>query len=103
MYSSDAQPLFEFGKRFRNTLRLCPFSQTIVIGGFGNITKGEMDFWDLKSQSEIGQSKSPCASKILWSACGRYVLTCVLHERLKVDNGFQIFRANGTKVLPKSQ
>jgi uncharacterized protein with WD repeat len=103
MYNSQAQPLFEFGKRFRNTIRLCPFSQTIVIGGFGNITKGEMDFWDLKSEKELGSNKSPCATKILWSACGKYLLTCVLYERLKVDNGFKIFRANGTKLLPKAQ
>lgn len=38
----------------------------------------------------------------MWSACGRYILTAVLYERLKVDNGFNIFRANGTKVLLKS-
>lgn len=101
MYNHDAQPLFEFGKRFRNTLRICPFSQTLLIGGFGNITKGEMDFWSLDSHKEHGSSKSPCATKMLWSACGRFVLTCVLHERLKVDNGFTLFRANGTKMLAK--
>jgi len=25
MYNADGQPHFEFGKRFRNTIRLCPF------------------------------------------------------------------------------
>lgn len=76
------------------------------MGGFGNINHGEMDFWSLDALKEInknGKTKAPCASKILYSACGRYILTCVLYERLKVDNGFMLFRANGTKMLPKSE
>lgn len=61
-----------------------------------------MDFWTIESQNEIGKGKAPCATKIEWSACGRYILTCVLYERLKVDNSFNIYRANGTKALEKS-
>lgn len=30
-------------------------------------------------------------------------MNSVLYKRLKVDNGFQIFRANGSKVLDKQQ
>jgi len=67
-----------------------------MLGGFGNITKGEMDFWDLKNLKEIGNSKAPCSTRLEWSACGRYLLTAVLYERLKVDNEFKITRANGT-------
>lgn len=73
----------------------------MMLGGFGNITKGEMDLWTLDTQTEIGKGKAPCATKIEWSACGRYMLTCVLYERLKVDNCFNIYRANGTKALEK--
>ncbi len=46
LYDKDCNPLFEFGKRYRNTIRICPFSQCAMIGGFGNLT-GEIDFWDL--------------------------------------------------------
>jgi uncharacterized protein with WD repeat len=90
MYNADGQPHFEFGKRFRNTIRICPFSNSLMIGGFGNITKGEMDFWSLDQQKEIsiGKPKFPCATKTQYSACGRYLLTSVLYERLKVDNCF---------------
>lgn len=62
-----------------------------------------MDYWKMDGLKEIGTNKSPCATKLDWSMCGRYVLTCVLYERLKVDNNLQIFRANGTKVLAKQQ
>lgn len=62
-----------------------------------------MDFWSVDTQKEIGHGKAPCATKIDWSACGRYILTRVLYERLKVDNGFTICRANGTKVIEKPE
>lgn len=87
MYNADGEPAFEFGKRFRNTMKICPFGNSMMIGGFGNITKGEMDFWSLENLKECGKTtKFPCSSKMEWTACGRYILTSVLYERLKVDN-----------------
>lgn len=46
LYDKDCNALFEFGKRYRNTIRICPFSQLLLIGGFGNL-KGEIDIWSL--------------------------------------------------------
>jgi translation initiation factor 2A len=60
LYDKNCTALFEFGKRFRNTIRICPFSQLAMIGGFGNLP-GEMDFWDLKNLKQIGKAKSHCA------------------------------------------
>lgn len=48
LYDKDCNALFEFGKRYRNTIRVCPFSQLLLIGGFGNL-KGEIDFWSLET------------------------------------------------------
>ena len=41
----EGVPFYEFGKRFRSLVSFCPFSSILMLGGFGNITKGEMDFW----------------------------------------------------------
>lgn len=46
LYNKGGSPLFEFGKKFRNTIRICPFSNAVLIGGFGNLA-GEVDFWSL--------------------------------------------------------
>ena len=40
------------------------FLLQILIGGFGNITKGEMDLWSLETHKEIGKTKFPCATRI---------------------------------------
>ncbi len=49
LYDKNSNPVFEFGKRYRNTIRICPFSQTALIGGFGNLA-GEVDFWNLENR-----------------------------------------------------
>ena len=79
MYDKDANPLFEFGKRFRNTIRVCPFSQLVMIGGFGSLD-GEMDFWELTSMKNIGKAKSECAVGVDWAPNGTHFMTSVLYE-----------------------
>lgn len=56
LYDKNCQALSEFGKRFRNTIRVCPFSQIAMIGGFGNLA-GEIDFWDVRSMKQLGKTK----------------------------------------------
>ena len=58
LYDKNSNPLFEFGKRYRNTVKICPFSQIALIGGFGNLA-GEVDFWSLENHKEIGKTKAP--------------------------------------------
>ena len=95
MFDKNCNPVFEFGKRYRNTLRVCPFSSILLIGGFGNLA-GEVDFWDLNGHKEIGKTKAYCSVKVEWSPDGKYVLGAVLYERVKVDNEVKIFSAMGT-------
>lgn len=94
MFDKNCNPTFEFGKRYRNTLRVSPFSNVLLIGGFGNLA-GEVDFWDLDSHKEIRKTKAYCSVKVEWSPDGKYVLGAVLHERVKVDNEVKVFSAVG--------
>jgi translation initiation factor 2A len=100
LYDKNCQPLFEFGKRFRNTIRICPFSQLVLIGGFGAL-KGAIDFWSLDTLEEVGTAKSDCAIDIEWSSDGKSIITSVLWERVKVDNILNLFTGCGKKILPK--
>lgn len=97
LYNKNAEPTFEFGKRYRNTIRINPFNSIAMIGGFGNL-KGDIDFWDLTKHQEISHSKAYCAVKTEWLQDGRNFLTAVLYERVKVDNEFKIISASG-KVI----
>lgn len=95
LYDSWCNPLFEFGKRYRNTIRICPFSSVLLLGGFGNLA-GEVDFWSLDTLKEIGKTKAYCTVSSEWAPDGKHLLTSVLFERVKVDNEIKVFRANGS-------
>ena len=97
LYDKNSNPLFEFGKRYRNTVRICPFSQAALIGGFGNLA-GEVDFWNLDTNRELGKTKAYCTVGIEWAPNGKFVLSSVLYERVKVDNELRIYNALGVQL-----
>ena len=102
LYDKNCNPIFEFGKRYRNTIRVCPFSQLAMIGGFGNLT-GEIDFWALDTLTQVGKTKSYCSVGIEWAPDGINLMTSVLYERVKVDNMINVFTASGKKLLGKGE
>lgn len=98
LYDKNCKPLFEFGKRYRNTVRICPFSQLALIGGFGNL-KGNFDLWRLDKLEDVGSAKADCAITIDWSPDGQNIMTAVLYERVKVDNQINLFSGCGNKEV----
>jgi translation initiation factor 2A len=78
-----------------------PFSNIVLIGGFGNLA-GEVDFWDLETQKDIGKTKAYCAVGVEWAPDGKHILTSVLYQRVKVDNEVKIYKANGQLICSES-
>lgn len=98
LYDKDCNALFEFGKRYRNSIYVCPFSQLCMIGGFGSL-KGEMDFWSLDTLEQVGKARSDCAIGIEWAPDGKNMMTSVLFARVKVDNQINMYNGCGKKLL----
>lgn len=69
-----------------------------MIGGFGSL-KGEIDIWSLDRLEQVGKTRSDCAIGIHWAPNGRYLMTSVLYERIKVDNMISLFNGCGKKLL----
>jgi len=61
-----------------------------------------VDFWHLDSLKEIGNTKAYCSVGVEWAPDGRYLMTSVLHDRVKVDNEIKIFSATGKLLCSKS-
>jgi uncharacterized protein with WD repeat len=68
-----------------------------LIGGFGNLA-GEVDFWNLETNRELGKTKAYCTVGIEWAPNGKFVLSSVLHERVNVDNELRIYSALGVQL-----
>ena len=73
------------------------------MAGFGNLP-GDMTFYDKKADAKckvMGTTRASNGVSLEWSPCGRYVLTATTAPRLRVDNGFQVFKYNGDLLAQK--
>lgn len=95
LFGLDCKPKCDFGAAPRNTVKWDPFGRLVCIAGFGNL-QGQMDFWDVKKLKKIGSATAHCAAHFEWAADGLHVLTAVLSPRIRVDNGYKVWRCDGT-------
>eukprot|EP01027_Heterolobosea_sp_BB2_P006199 GEZU01009394.1.p1 GENE.GEZU01009394.1~~GEZU01009394.1.p1 ORF type:complete len:690 (-),score=234.09 GEZU01009394.1:63-2132(-) len=95
LFDTKANPVFDFGTSPRNTARWNPQGRFLCLAGFGNLA-GDMVFWDMYTKKQIGTANAHSAASYEWSPDGRYFMTATLFQRLKVDNGFKIWKYDGT-------
>ncbi|EKX45057.1 hypothetical protein GUITHDRAFT_94821 [Guillardia theta CCMP2712] len=97
LFDEKCKAIFDFGTGSRNTISWAPHGRFLLLGGFGNIS-GNLEFWDNNRKKLIANVKAPGTTNWSWSPCSRYFLTATLFPRLRVDNGFTIFKYDGTSV-----
>ncbi|KAF0700205.1 Aste57867_9259 [Aphanomyces stellatus] len=95
LYDNKACPVFEFGSAWRNVISWSPHGRFLCLAGFGNLP-GNMDFWDRNKLKKLGSTKAECATVHGWSPDSRYFATATTFPRVRVDNGFKIFKYDGT-------
>ncbi|CAH0480102.1 unnamed protein product [Peronospora belbahrii] len=95
LYDNKALPIFEFGAAPRNHVSWSPHGRFLCLAGFGNL-RGDMDFWERNKLKKMGSATSNSATTFAWSPDSRYFATATTFPRLRVDNGFKIFRYDGT-------
>jgi len=79
----------------RNTAKWSPCGRMLCIAGFGNLN-GLIDIWFVKKLMKVGVCKAPFSSYFGWSPESAYLMTAVLSPKMTVDNGFKIFKFDGT-------
>ncbi|GJQ13508.1 hypothetical protein GpartN1_g5299.t1 [Galdieria partita] len=89
------EPLFDFGTGTRNTISFSPHGRFLCLGGFGNLP-GDLEFWDIKERKLLGRASAPCTTSFMWSPDSQFFLAATTFPRLRVDNGFKVFRYQGT-------
>lgn len=103
LFNDKCVPKFDLGSGPYSLIRWNPFGRFFVLAGFGNLP-GDMTFYDKKADCRckvMGSTRASNGVSLEWSPCGRYVLTATTAPRLRVDNGFQIFKYNGNLLNKK--
>lgn len=98
LFTSACVPKFDLGSGPYSLVRWNPFGRFLVLAGFGNLP-GDLAFFDRKADGKckpMGTSRAENGVTLEWSPCGRYVLAATVAPRLRVDNGFQVFKYDGT-------
>ncbi len=90
LYNNNCIPIFEFGRIHANTIRYSPFSNLVLLGGFGNLVGG-IQVWNKDNFKLIGKNKAHCTVLCEWSPDGSQILTAVTHPRVRVDNEIKLF------------
>jgi len=97
IFNIKCEPIADIGTGSRNTCKFSPSGKLICVAGFGNL-QGYVDIWDWKKLKKLGSWMANYSAHYEWSPDGRYIITAVLFPRMKVDNGFKVWRYDGTLV-----
>ncbi|PSC70931.1 eukaryotic translation initiation factor eIF2A family [Micractinium conductrix] len=98
LFTDKCVAKFDLGSGPYSTARWNPFGRFFVLAGIGNLP-GDLAFYDKKADGKcrsMGNTRAENAVTAEWSPCGRYLLTATVAPRMRVDNGFQIFKYDGT-------
>lgn len=99
LFTSAAKPVFDYGTGPRNTALFAPSvaSRRLVLAGFGNLPGG-VEVWDKVASARVGAFDTNCATAYGWAPDGRLFLAATTFPRLRVDNGYAIYRYDGSVV-----
>ena len=97
LFDFKCNAVFDYGTGSRNTVSWAPHGRFMLLGGFGNIS-GHLELWDNNKKKQLCTTRVPDSTNWSWSPCSRFLLFATLFPRLRVDNGFRIFKYDGTLV-----
>lgn len=99
LFTSASKPVFDYGTGPRNTALFAPSvaSRRLVLAGFGNLPGG-VEVWDKVAAARVGAFDTNCATAYGWAPDGRLFLAATTFPRLRVDNGYAIYRYDGSAV-----
>ncbi|KAJ1565274.1 hypothetical protein HK096_003684, partial [Nowakowskiella sp. JEL0078] len=98
LFDHRANAVHQFGESPRNFVRYNSHGRVICTAGFGNLSAGEVDFWDRNTLKKLSTIQASNSSYCEWSPDGRYLMTGTIYKRLKVDNGYKLWHYTGVLV-----
>lgn len=94
-YDMKGQPTFDLLEGPRNDIFYNAFGNLVLICGFGNISKGKMEFWDVEKKKEIISIEVPNTTLFHWAPDGQHFVTCTTSPRLRIDNCYRFWHYTG--------
>jgi translation initiation factor 2A len=93
-YNSSGNKKEQIAKHHRNTIKWNPFGTLFLIAGFGNL-QGDVDIYEKNSLLLVGNCRANSTVYCEWGACGKVFVAATLCPRMRVDNGYCIYKYTG--------
>lgn len=100
LFDAKCNPVFEFGSGPRNIVRWSPLGRFLCLAGFGNLP-GDVEMFQKGGDGKcrpIGHMRTHCTVHCEWAPDGRHILTSTVSPRLRVDNGYKLWKYTGELV-----
>jgi len=98
LFQGTGGKIRELAKHHRNTIRWNTFGTLFLIAGFGNLT-GDIDIYERKTLNIIGTCRAATTVYCEWTPCGRLFVTATLCPRMRVGNGYSIYKYTGEQLI----
>ncbi|KAH7704936.1 Translation initiation factor 2A [Aphelenchoides avenae] len=90
--------VWNLGAGHRNEVHYNRFGTLLLTCGFGNISKGHMQFWSVEEKREVISIEVPNTTLFEWAPDGQHFLTATTAPRLRIDNVYRIWHYSGRLI-----
>jgi len=98
MFKGTGGKIGDLAKHHRNTIRWNPFGNLFLIAGFGNLT-GDIDIYERNPIKIVGNCRAATTVYCEWAPCGRIFVAATLCPRMRVGNGYSIYKYTGEQLF----
>jgi translation initiation factor 2A len=92
---------WQMGEGHRNEVHYNRFGNILLTCGFGNLSAGKMQFWNVDQKKEIVSIEVPNTTLFQWAPDGQHFLTATTAPRLRIDNCYRIWHYSGKLISEK--
>jgi translation initiation factor 2A len=97
-YTAAGNKKDQIAKHHRNTVKWNPFGNLFLIAGFGNL-QGEVDVYEKNSLELVGNCRANSTVYCEWGPCGKVFVAATLCPRMRVDNGYCVYKYTGEMMF----
>lgn len=98
LYRGTGGKVKELAKHHRNTIRWNHFGSLFLIAGFGNL-QGDIEIYERTDLTIVGTCRAATTVYCEWAPCGRMFVAATLCPRMRVDNGYSIYKYTGELLI----
>lgn len=96
LFNVKGDIVFDFHDEQPKVNQICfnTFGNIVALAGFGNL-RGGVQVWNLENKKKLAEFACAETTEIAWSADGLTLLTATTAPRLRVGNGFKVWKYSG--------